>query len=321
MPGISARVLRVEATALMEAAERVDEARYQAAQELLVSAKNPVIVTGVGTSGVVARKLAATFTSTGTRSVFLHPSDALHGGLGIVEDGDVLIAVSNSGETEEILAALPYLQHRRVPVIAIVGTEDSTLGRAAAVVLDARADVEACPLALAPTSSTTLAMAVGDALAVGLMERKGITAEGFARNHPSGRLGRRLTLCVRDLMQPLPDVASVEPGSGLIDVIGAITRGGAGATLVLDSDGNLGGLVTDGDVRRGLGQAAGGRIDDITAKQLMTPDPETVAPSTLAYDALRLLEDRPSQISVLPVVDGGAVVGLIRLHDLVKSGL
>ncbi len=321
MTGISERVLRVEADALRAAADRLDESRYEAAQELLVAAQNPVLVTGVGTSGVVARKLAATFTSTGTRSVFLHPSDALHGGLGIVEDGDVLVAVSNSGETEEILAALPYLSHRQVSIIAIVGTANSTLGRAATVVLDARADEEACLLALAPTSSTTLAMAVGDALAVGLMERKGVTAERFARNHPSGRLGRRLTLCVRDLMQPVAEAASVEPNSLLIDVIGAITRGGAGAALVLDSDGDLAGLVTDGDVRRGLGRAGGGRVDGITAKQLMTPDPHAVASSTLAYDALRLMEDRPSQISVLPVVDEGRVVGLVRLHDLVKSGL
>lgn len=306
---------------MLDAADRVDETRYQAAQELLLDTKNPVLVTGVGTSGVVARKLAATFTSTGTRSVFLHPSDALHGGLGIIEDGDVLIAVSNSGETEEVLAAVPYLLHRQVAIIAIVGSEDSTLARAATVVLDARATAEACPLDLAPTSSTTLAMAVGDALAVGLMERKGVTAERFARNHPSGRLGRRLTLRVCDLMQPLSQVACVEPGSSLVDVIAAITRGGAGATLVLDVDQDLAGIITDGDVRRGLGRAGRGRIDDIMAKQLMTVDPEVVSSSTLAYHALRRMEDRPSQISVLPVVDAGSVVGLIRLHDLVKSGL
>jgi arabinose-5-phosphate isomerase len=164
-------------------------------------------------------------------------------------------------------------------------------------------------------------MAVGDALAVGLMERKGVTPERFARNHPSGRLGRRLTLRVCDLMRPLDDVACVDPGSSLIDVISAITQGGAGAALVLDGEKNLAGLVTDGDVRRGLGSVGERRIDTITAKQLMTPEPEAVSSLTPAYDALRLMEDRPSQISVLAVVDAGRAVGLIRLHDLVKSGL
>lgn len=305
---------------MLAAAERLDEERYRAAESLLAGARTHIVVTGVGTSGVVARKLAATFTSTGTPAVFLHPSDALHGQLGIVAPRDVVVAVSNSGETEELVAALPYLKSREVRLIAIVGTLNSTLGRAADVALDARADVEACPLDLAPTSSTTLALAVGDALAVGLMQRKGITAEGFARNHPSGRLGRRLTLSVGDLMQPADRVARVAPEADLIEVLSAITSGGAGAALVMDGE-ELVGLITDGDIRRGLPSASPESIAQLTAKDLMTPAPETVAPSLPAYDALCLMEQRPSQISVLPVVDLGTVYGLVRLHDLVQRGL
>jgi arabinose-5-phosphate isomerase len=320
MTSTPARVLRTEANALLAAAERLDPASFQAAERLLTEAEGPLVITGVGTSGNIARKLAATFTSTGSRAVFLHPSDALHGQLGIVRTGDVVVAISNSGETEELLAALPYLSSRAVRLIAIVGTVDSTLGRAADVALDAWAEFEACPLDLAPTSSTTLALAVGDALAVGLMERKGVTAEAFASNHPSGRLGRRLVLCVRDLMQPLAAVAVVSPETQLFDVLGAITVGGSGAALVLEG-GALVGLVTDGDVRRGIGGSVDGQLAQMTAKELMSTKPETVSPDTLAFDAMRLMEARASQISVLPVVEGDSVHGLVRLHDLVKSGL
>jgi arabinose-5-phosphate isomerase len=318
---IPERVLRIEAASLLAAADRLDEAAYEAAEDILARTSNPIIVTGVGTSGALARKIAATLTSTGSRAVFLHPSDALHGQLGIVEPEDVVIAVSNSGETEELLATLPYLRSRKAKIIAIVGSTQSTLARAAHVALDARAEAEACPLNLAPTSSTTLALAVGDALAVALMTRKGVTAEGFARNHPSGQLGRRLTLSVSDLMLPADVIPRISPGTKLLDVLAAITHGGAGAALVT-KDRSLLGLVTDGDVRRGL--AAGGErpLNDIRAEHLMTRTPETATPDMPAYDALCVMEDRPSQISVLPVVDrAGAIVGLIRLHDLVKSGL
>lgn len=320
MTSSPAHVLRVEAQALVDAAERLDERLYHAAEDLLIEAPMPVVVLGVGTSGSVARKLASTFTSTGTPAVFLHPSDALHGQLGLVQPRQVVVAVSNSGETEEILAVLPYLRSREVRLIAVLGTIDSTLGRSADVALDARADVEACPLDLAPTSSTTLALAVGDALAVGLMSRKGVTSEGFARNHPSGRLGRRLTLSVRDLMQSPDAVAQIAPETPMLDVLSAITSGGSGAALVV-SGGRLLGLVTDGDVRRGLAAADIASIGEITAKQLMTTDPETVEPDARAYEALTRMEDRPSQISVLPVVELGIVRGLVRLHDLVRSGL
>lgn len=320
MADSAAQVLRIEAQALTAAADRIDEQAYAAAQKLLSNAVGPIVTTGVGTSGVVARKLAATFTSTGSRAVFLHPSDALHGQLGLLQDGDVVVAISNSGETEEILAALPYLRSRRVQIIAIVGTTDSTLGRSAAVVLDAYAEVEACPLNLAPTSTTTLALAVGDALAVGLMTYKRVTPEGFARNHPSGRLGRRLTLSVSDLMQPLDAIGNVARDTSLLDVLACITSSGVGAALVLDEQ-TLVGIVTDGDVRRGLGALGDDALSSLTAGALMTRTPLTVAPDAAAYDALLMMENRDSQISVLPVVDDGMVLGLVRLHDLVRSGL
>lgn len=316
----AARVLRIEAQALTAAADRIDPQSYAAAEKLLADAEGPIITMGVGTSGVVARKLAATFTSTGSRAVFLHPSDALHGQLGLVQHGDVVVAISNSGETEEILSTLPYLRSRQVQIIAIVGTADSTLGRSATVVLDAYAEVEACPLNLAPTSTTTLALAVGDALAVGLMTYKNVTVEGFARNHPSGRLGRRLTLSVADLMQPLSVVGSINRAASLLDVLACITSGGVGAALVLDGD-HLVGLITDGDVRRGLANVGDGSLAAITAELLMTKQPETVALDVPAYDALLAMEQRESQISVLPVCEGERVVGLLRLHDLVRSGL
>ncbi|MFC7360043.1 KpsF/GutQ family sugar-phosphate isomerase [Nocardioides astragali] len=316
----AARVLRIEAEALTAAADRLDEATYADAVKSMADTDGPILTTGVGTSGVVARKLAATLTSTGSRAVFLHPSDALHGQLGLLRERDVVVAISNSGETEEILAALPYLRSRNAQIIAIVGTADSTLGRSAAVVLDAFAEVEACPLNLAPTSSTTLALAVGDALAVSLMAYKDITAENFALNHPSGRLGRRLTLSVADLMQPVAAIGSVATSTSLLEVLACITSGGVGAAVVVDGD-RLAGLITDGDVRRCLGRLDDTSISSVTAADVMTRDPEVVGAETAAYDALLTMEQRESQISVLPVVDGSRVVGIVRLHDLIRSGL
>lgn len=318
MSHTAAEVLRIEAAALSDLAARVDDAQYAEAVRLL-SRAGTVHVLGSGKSGIIGRKLAATLTSTGTRANFLHPSDALHGDLGLVVTGDAAVALSNSGETEEVLSLLPYLAARSVPVIAVVGNTSSTLARRAAAILDARADVEACALQLAPTSSTTVALAVCDALAVLLMQDKGITSADFAGNHPSGRLGRRLTLTVRDLM--LQDAAvCVEPDDGLFDVVAAIGKGGAGAAPVT-SDGELVGIVTDGDVRRALERTSVDALAGLRVRQLMTPSPVRTSCDSLAYDALRLMEDRPSQIGVLPVLEGNRLVGLLRLHDLVRAGL
>ena len=275
---------------------------------------------GMGKSGIVGRKIAATMTSTGTMAVYLHPADALHGDLGLVGPADVAIALSNSGHTEEIVGLLPYLEHRQTPLIAIVGNEDSPLAQRADVVLKATVDREVCPLNLAPTASTTVALAIGDAIAMTLMQRKGLTPEDFAFNHPSGRLGKRLTLKVADLMHT--SALTVQPQASLVEVISAISKGGLGAVTVTDSAGKLVGIITDGDLRRTFEKTSQENWAHKCGQDIMTASPITVSASCLAYDALQTMEDRPSQISVLPVVDTDHnCLGIVRLHDIVRSGL
>lgn len=312
-------ILRLESNAIARAAEALKSEQADAALDLLLECQAKVIVTGVGKSGVIGQKIAQTLISTGTVAVYVHPSDALHGGLGIVSAGDVVIALSNSGETDELMAMLPALKQRGVSMIAIVGKVDSTLGRAADVALDASVDAEACPLNLAPTASTTVALAIGDALAMVLMEKKGLTETDFAANHPAGQLGKRLTIRVADIMHPSPNVS---PDAGWLDVVKAISRYTLGAVNVVDDDGPLIGIVTDGDLRRAIERTQVIELADLTAASMMTPSPITASQDMLAIDALKLMEDRPSQISVLPVVDErGAAVGLLRLHDIVRAGL
>ena len=312
-------LLRLEASAIERAADRLDEVNLEKAIRLIGECASKVVVIGIGKSGVIAQKIAQTLTSTGTVAVFLHPSDALHGSLGVITKGDVVIALSNSGETDEIVAILPALMHRRIPLIAIVGNIDSTLARKADAVLDASVDKEACPLNLAPTTSTTVALAIGDAIAMSLMEARGLTVEDFAANHPAGRLGKRLTMKVSDLMHDSPNVS---PGANWIEVVKAISKFALGAVNVVNGTGALAGIVTDGDLRRTIERTNAVSLSDLTAQQMMTSDPIAASPEMLAYDALQLMENRPSQISVLPVVDkDGVCVGLLRLHDVVRSGL
>lgn len=318
----AAEVLHVEAQALLDAAERLEPDVFRSVVHLVAACSGKVILTGAGTSGIIARKLAATLTSTGTPSIFLHPSDALHGGLGAVTSGDVVIAVSNSGETGEVLALLPYLRSRRVALISIVGTRLSSLARVSDAFLDASVSREACPFDLAPTASTTVAMALGDAVAVAVLLAKGLTPETFALNHPSGRLGRRLTLRVADLMHSGDRLPTVDEDCSWLEVVTAISDGGLGAVVVVDGKGRLSGIVTDGDVRRTLQRAPADGLRDVVASRMMTSSPVSVPPDLLAYDALQQMEDRPSQISVLPVVaDDGRCVGMIRVHDLVRAGV
>jgi arabinose-5-phosphate isomerase len=286
---------------------------------LLLDCDSKIVVIGVGKSGIIANKIADTMTSTGTVAVFLHPTDGLHGGLGVITRGDCVIALSNSGETDEILALLPALKSREVSLISIVGSTNSTLARHSDVVLDASVDKEACPLNLAPTTSTTVALAIGDALAMTLMQAKNLTAEAFAANHPAGRLGKRLTLKVASLMHESPRVA---PEAGWLEVVKTISKFALGAVNVVDGENKLIGIVTDGDLRRTIEKTAPEALARLTAAQMMTASPVTAQPEMLAYDALNLMENRPMQISVLPVVDErGAAVGLLRLHDIVRSGL
>jgi len=244
----------------------------------------------------------------------------MHGGLGIVAAGDIVIVLSNSGETDELIAILPSLQKRGVSIISIVGNVDSTLARRSDAFLDASVDKEACPLNLAPTASTTVALALGDALAMSVMESRGLmTPEDFAFNHPAGRLGKRLTLTVEDLMHESPNV---KPVDGWLEVVRAISRSALGAVNVVDDNFNLIGIITDGDLRRTIEKTEPGSFASLYAESMMTRSPVTTTPDMLAFDALRLMEDRPSQIAVLPVVDGeGKCVGLLRLHDIIRSGL
>jgi arabinose-5-phosphate isomerase len=315
-------LLRMESEAIAQTAQRLKAAEVEQAVSLLARCRGKVVTVGVGKSGIIAQKIAATMTSTGTAAIYLHPSDALHGGIGIVTPADLIIALSNSGETDELLGMLPYLKHRRVPIIAVVGSPRSTLARRANVTLDASVDQEACPLNLAPTTSTTVALAIGDALAICLMKVKGLTPDDFALNHPAGRLGKRLTLKVADLMHSGRENPTIAMDAPWLEVIAAITRGGLGAVNVVDGSGHLVGIITDGDLRRALQQLKLPELETIKSETIMTRNPVVASAELLAYDALRLMEDRPSQISVLPVVDQERLcVGLIRLHDIVRNGL
>jgi arabinose-5-phosphate isomerase len=232
-----------------------------------------------------------------------------------------VIAISYSGETEEVSALLPYLRTRDVPVIAIVGRPHSTLGRQSAAVLEARVEREADPHDIVPTASVVVALAIGDALALTVMGIKGVTPEGFAANHPSGRLGRRLTLRVRDVMHAAGDGFGAGVETSLLDAVGLITRGGDGAVPIVDGERRLLGLITDGDVRRAIQTCEPAHLGELRAADIMTARPVVVGPDDMAHEALRLMEDRPSQISVLPVVEGDRCVGIVRLHDLVRIGL
>jgi arabinose-5-phosphate isomerase len=315
-------LMLMEAEAIRVTASRLKRGQVKRAIELLHDCRGKVVMVGVGKSGNIAEKIAATLTSTGTAAVYLHPSDALHGGLGILTSDDVVIALSNSGETDEIITMLPYLKHRQVPIIAIVGNLRSTLARTSEVVLDASVDQEACPLNLAPTTSTTVALSIGDALAMTLMQVKGLTMDDFALNHPAGQLGKRLTLRVADLMHSGAENPTIEIDAAWLEVIAAISRGGLGAVNVVDVEGRLAGIITDGDLRRALQKIKVSELERLQSRSIMTCNPIIATPEMLAYDALRLMEDRPSQISVLPVVDKEQLcVGLIRLHDIVRSGL
>lgn len=315
-------LLRLESDAIARTATRLDRAQVQSVIQMLAECRGKVVILGVGKSGIIAQKIAATMTSTGTAALNLHPSDARHGGLGIVNSDDVVMILSNSGETDELIEMLPYLKQRRVSIIAIVGNLNSTLASRADAVLDASVDQEACPLNLAPTTSTTVALAIGDALAMTLMRVKGLTPDDFAINHPAGRLGKRLTLRVSDLMHGGARNPQIGEGASWVDVVGAISSGGLGAVNVIDDAGHLAGIITDGDLRRAIQRLDHAALERLTGEEIMTRDPVVASPELLAYDALRLMEDRPSQISVLPVVDSERVcVGLIRLHDIVRSGL
>ena len=305
------RTLELEGNAVLAAAARVDGA-FDQAIELLATAGR-VIVTGIGKSGAIAQKIAATFTSTGTPASWIHPVESLHGDLGMVSRDTVAVVLSKSGETEELFGLVAALARLEVPVIAVTGARESTLGRAAQVVLDAAVGEEACPHDLAPTTSTTVALAIGDALAVALLERKGFGREDFAALHPGGRLGRKLLLRVRDVMVPAEHV--LPPDASMREVIVALAHG-RGIALIL-RDGALVGVVTAGDLTR-LAERTHDYLG-LTAADIMTPTPRTIAADDLAAGAVGQME-RQAIISA-PVLDAGdQVVGVVHLHDLLRAG-
>ncbi len=313
---LARQVLTTEAEAILRLRDRLDEA-FVRAVELLSQVSGRVVLTGMGKSGLICRKIAATMASTGTPALFLHPAEAIHGDLGMVASGDVVVALSNSGETDELLRLIEVLQRLGTPVIAITSNPASTLARQAAVHLDLGVDREACPLNLAPTASTTAALALGDALALAVSVRKGFRPEDFARLHPGGKLGKSL-LTVSELMHSGEQIPRVGPDTPMKDVIYEMSRKGLGITTVQDEGGKLLGVITDGDLRRLME-----REPDplrLTAGEVMHPGGVTIGERVLASAALRLLEER--RITSLIVVDAsGAVSGVLHLHDLWGVGL
>ncbi len=322
------RCLEEEAAAIAAAAQRLVADQVEAALALLdqcAERRSKLVITGVGKSGIVARKIAATFSSIGVMAIYLNPLDALHGDLGVVDGDDVTLLLSNSGETQELLAILPHLKRRGTRRIALVGQVNSTLAMDSDVVLDGSVDREVCPLNLAPTASTAVAMAIGDALAAVWMERRGISPEDFALNHPAGALGKQLTLSAADLMVPVTGLTPMRPASPLSEVITTLTGDGVGAGWIYDPQQpeRIAGLITDGDLRRALQHHPSQEWAMLTAADLMTADPITVRGDLLAVEALKKMErNHRKEIGVLPVVDQASrMLGFLRLHDLVQAGL
>jgi arabinose-5-phosphate isomerase len=311
------RVLEIEARAVADLVSRLDE-HFSRAVDVLASCSGKVVVTGMGKSGLIGQKIAATLASTGQPSFFLHPAEGIHGDLGMVARQDVLLALSNSGETDEVLKLLPFIKRLNVPVLALTGRVNSTLGKNSEVALDVSVAEEACPLGLAPTASTTAALAMGDALAVALFQRRGFKQEDFAQFHPGGTLGRRLLVKVRDLMHhgtALPRIAATASAQ---EAILEMTSKKLGMTTVLDAQGRCVGVVTDGDLRRALQK--GVTIGTATARDLASSRPRTIGPDELAARAVQVMEQHAITSLVVLEADG-SLVGVLHMHDLLKSGI
>ena len=310
--------LEIEAAAIAAAAARLDDEFVRAAQ-LVLATQGRVIVCGIGKSGAVGRKIASTLASTGTPSLFLHPAEAMHGDLGMVCDGDVVIMLSNSGETDEILQILPAVKRRSVKVIAICGDGESTLAQAADAVLDAHCEREACPLGLAPTASAIVALALGDALAMAAMAARGFTAEDYAASHPGGMLGQRLLLRVANVMHTGEDNPTIAPDATVMDALLKMSTAPVrGVVTVVDEAGLLLGLFTDGDFRQLMRKAENpGAILSHPISEVMTAHPTVARPDLLGVEALRLMEER--EFDNLPVVDeAGHAIGMVDIQDLMK---
>lgn len=312
---LARRVLEIEAEAIRRLVDRIDE-RFAKAVELVCSCQGRVVVTGMGKSGIVGRKIAATLNSTGTPSLYLNPAEAVHGDLGMIVAGDVVVAISNSGRTREILSLIDPVKRLRVPLISLLGDGASTLAEASDVVLDVSVEEEACPMGLAPTASTTASLALGDALAMAVLERKGFCEEDFRSLHPKGRIGFRL-LRVEDVMHQEVEIPVVRSDASMREVVYEMSRKGLGITSVVDDDGRLLGVISDGDLRRQLEK--NDRLLERRADECMTPSPVTVKRKEAATSALALMEEK--KITSLMVPDEeGRIVGVVHLHDLWRLG-
>jgi arabinose-5-phosphate isomerase len=310
-------VLETEAGAIRALGGRLGDS-FVSACRLILDCDGHLIVTGMGKSGHIGHKLAATLASTGTPAFFVHPAEASHGDLGMIRPGDVIVALSNSGETAEVIALLPVIKRIGVGLIAMTGHPESSLARHADVHLDTSVDREACPLGLAPTASTSAQLAMGDALAIALLEARGFTAEDFARSHPGGTLGKRLLLHIADVMHDETDLPTIGPAQTISEAIVIMTRGRLGLCAVIDDDRRVVGILTDGDLRRGLD--ASGDIRTTPVRDLMTPEPQTIGPSELAASAVELMQAR--RIQGLLVVDPhGQLIGALNFQDLLQAGV
>lgn len=310
-------VIAIEARAVARLSERIDD-NFVHACHIMLACQGRIVVLGMGKSGHIGGKIAATLASTGSPAFFVHPAEASHGDLGMITSKDVVLALSNSGEADEILTILPIIKRLGVPLISLTGNAGSTLARSATANLDVGVEQEACPLGLSPTASTTAALAMGDALAVSLLDFRGFTVEDFARSHPAGQLGRRLLLLIDDVMHTGNQVPRNAPDDPLHEALMEMTRKSLGMTVVVDAGGRVKGIFTDGDLRRVLDR----RIDvhTIPVREVMTRDCKTIQPGLLAAEALHLMEAH--KINALPVVDAGNVLlGALNMHDLLRAGV
>lgn len=316
MKALARAVITAEISALQSLPERIDD-QFVGACETILNCRGRVIVTGMGKSGHIGSKIAATLASTGTPAFFVHPGEASHGDLGMIVDGDVMIALSNSGTSDEILAIMPVVRRLKIKLIAMTGNPESELAQLADFHIYTGVDQEACPLGLAPTSSTTATLVMGDALAIALLEVRGFTADDFARSHPGGRLGKRLLVHVRDLMHTQGRIPKVLPEADIRETILEMTRQGLGMTAIVDESEYLLGVFTDGDLRRSFEH--GRDLQGRPIAELMTTSSHTIAPDELAVTALNLMQEH--SITVLPVVQAGQIVGIIHMHDLLRAGI
>jgi arabinose-5-phosphate isomerase len=315
---IAKRVLKIEADAVAALTEKLNS-NFEKAVEIIYKSKGRVVITGMGKSGLVGKKIAATLASTGTPAFFMHPAEASHGDLGMVTSDDVIIAISNSGETEEIVGLIPFLKRFNISLISMTGNPDSTLSKSANVILDISVKEEACPLGIVPTASTTATMAMGDALAVALLIKRGFKEEDFAFFHPGGSLGKKLFITVKDLMHTGDALPLVSPEIPMIKATVEISSKRLGVTIVADKDNSILGIITDGDLRRGI-EKWGKDFFDMKAIDVMTRNPKTISEDELAVKALSIME-KHSITSIVVPDDNGKAVGIIHLHDILKQGI